>query len=414
MKTHLKSSIQYIVAVCIGAGVLTSAVPAIGNPLKLRLKLGPMADYGATPWYSEAVIFDNNKLKFALDTGANFTWVTSDLCTTSACQAHSRIDTTSSTFTWVDRSLQYHSFGPWGAMVTKTGKAPAKIADAEAIDIQLFASKFYKGAKFQTLAWDGGIGFPSESSEVAKGSGFPFLDLLTNKIVANPVVSFYTDRPSKSGEVVLGGDNPVHYDASRAAKLTPTKTRVKYLWGTELHRFEIGGQSLPPLAGKTFFLDTGSSHFKGDRDYIKPILDKFVNLKDAIGNPVFSRTLDGQGNWIGLYYTDGPAHSYDNLLPDVTVVIGQKCGGQNGVVAVTLRPDQYSYLIEQGDRSGKWALAFQILDGVGGLLVGSTFMDLVYTTFSYKSDAGTLSQDVMKIYPKKRGEQPKTFECLNS
>ena len=50
---------------------------------------------------------------------------------------------------------------------------------------------------------------------------------------------------------------------------------------------------------------------------------------------------------------------------------------------------------------------------MGGLLVGSTFMDLVYSRFTYGlAPEGQLIQSDMYLYRKSGGAQPKTYTCI--
>lgn len=46
-----------------------------------------------------------------------------------------------------------------------------------------------------------------------------------------------------------------------------------------------------------------------------------------------------------------------------------------------------------------------------GLLVGSTFMDLVVTHFKYKVFGTDLTQGFMVLYIKAKGEVPANVEC---
>ena len=72
----------------------------------------------------------------------------------------------------------------------------------------------------------------------------------------------------------------------------------------------------------------------------------------------------------------------------------------------------YTYYVEEGDQQGRWAVAFTPLDGVDGLLVGSTFMDLLYTKFAYTiQENGGLTQGNMYLYVKSTGTGPAALNC---
>ena len=381
--------------------------------IPLLLIKGPIADYGATPWFTADIIPGTSSMKFALDTGSNFIWATSDLCTTSACNVHEKVNTSQPGFIWIDRTNTKRSFGPWGDMYTNTGKIPFNISESIAATTQFFASVDYEGAKFQYLAWDGGIGFPSRSDQVVSGSGFIFQELWQQQSLTNPMFAVYTDGGLARGFFNLGSPLPeLFYDKKTQIRLEPKPSAIQYLWGTELHSAKLGSVVLPSLTNATFFLDTGSSRFKGDAEYIIPILQILLNFQDSSGNPVFQKIMEGS-QWVGLSYIKGGPSDYP-LLPNLLLTIGQSCYGQDGQVAlVGLGPDQYSYQVDEGDRSGQWVIAAHVLSGVGGLLVGSTFMDLLATEFTYQvGDASTLEQENMYLYQKVLGETPRVLGCI--
>ena len=202
--------------------------------IPLLLIKGPIADYGATPWFTADIIPGTSSMKFALDTGSNFIWATSDLCTTSACNVHEKVNTSQPGFIWIDRTNTKRSFGPWGDMYTNTGKIPFNISESIAATTQFFASVDYEGAKFQYLAWDGGIGFPSRSDQVVSGSGFIFQELWQQQSLTNPMFAVYTDGGLARGFFNLGSPLPeLFYDKKTQIRLEPKPSAIQYLWGTE-------------------------------------------------------------------------------------------------------------------------------------------------------------------------------------
>ena len=388
----------------IGAGVIP-----------IEFELGPMADYGASPWYTTQLKVGSSDIKFTFDSGASFIWATSDQCNTPACNAHDKVNTSQSGFVWIDQERKKRPFGPWGDMYTWTGKVPfnlsAKSGDMISSETQFFASVEYEGSKFQDLAWDGGVGFPSRSDAAIGGTSFYLFDLWRESKIAKPEFSVVTDKLEGTGTFYLGGDDPSRYISSTLTVLEPKLSSIGYLWGTELHSLELGGQALPALEKATFFLDTGSSRFKGDAEYVYPILEVLYGIKDKAGNMIFEKYYEN-GIWTELYYKEGGPESYVGLLPYLTINIGQVCAEQTGQVAsISLSPDQYSYKVQEGDRSGEYVVAVHRLDGVGGLLVGSTFTDLMYTKFSYEIVGDALQQGNMNLYQKSSGEQPASFNC---
>ena len=256
------------------------------------------------------------------------------------------------------------------------------------------------------------MGFPSESSLVVAGSGFFFGDLYYNGHVGKPEYSFYTDS-SGVGYVALGGDVPDVFDPKSEVRLEPKKTSIDYyLWGTELYYVALGSEILPQLIDQIFFLDTGSSRFKGDGKYIYPILNILFALNDSSGNPIFEKYFEAS-DWTGLSYIKGGPSDYPNL-PSLTLAIGQSCNGnEKQAVQLTLSPEQYSYSVEVGERQGKYVVAVHRQDDIGGLLVGSTLMDLIYTRFTHGTPSdNVLTQSNMYLYEKSNGRGPEQFMCV--
>ncbi len=402
-----------IVMIC-ASGIV---VPSLGAAQTLDIPLfrGPMADYGASPWYVYGVGFGQSELKLTFDTGANFLWATTDQCTTPSCNNHQKIDTTQAGFQWIDQTTRTRSFGLWGDMETWTGKVLLTLPTVNvSLDEQLFAAIDYKGRQFGTLAWDGGVGFPSESSLVEPGSTFLFRDLYYSNRVGKAEYGFFTD-PDGVGYVALGGDVNNVFDPATEVRLEPKKSSDAddaYLWGTKLHTVLLGATELPGLQKQILYLDTGSSRFKGDANYVYPILDALYALRDPSGNPIFEKYRESDV-WTGLSYITGGPDNYPSL-PNLSIVIGQSCkGSERQAVQVSLRPSQYSYMVDAGDRQGKYVIAIHRLDGIGGLLVGSTFMDHIYTRFTHDAPSyNVLTQSDMFIYQKTVGSPgPATYEC---
>ena len=388
----------------------------------INLKRGQLADYGATPWYTEDLAVGTSPMRFALDNGTELLWATSDQCKTTACNAHEKVDTSQPDFSWVQQPQppKQVSFGPWGSMGVWIGKAPFVQSSASlSTPLTFFASVEYEGDKFQYLAWGGGIGFPSESKSVTD-TGFYFKALVDSGAVGASY-SVYTDVSAGTGAFILGAPDTSKYDPSTAVRLPAKKSSspdLSYLWGTLLTDVQIADTSLPALQNQMFYLDTGSSRFKGDDTYVYPIMDKLLEYKDSQGNDIFVKyyeTVQGESIWTGLQYSSGGPTDHPSL-PDLSLTLGDTCNQQQGKrLRISLAPDQYSYKVDVGDRQGNWVVAVHRLDGVGGLLVGSTFMDLIYAAFAYeKGSDDSLSQGDMTLFKTNQGTQPSAYQCVDA
>lgn len=398
------------------------AVAGVTDELRMSLKRGSLADYGATPWFTADVTMGTSPMQFALDTGTNLFWATLDKCQTEACMNHPRVNTSQPDFKIIENPNypKTVNFGPWGTMKVDLAEVPVNLTSKSLGAMRFDGSINYQGDKFKYLAWGGGIGLPSESSTVSPDISNFFQALYKTGSLTMAAISFFTDANHYTGTVILGGDDPTLYDAGTLVELPAKKSLspdLSYLWGTNLIRGYVGAKEITELASKIFYLDSGSSRFKGGSEYINPILEQLLTYKDSDGNPIFEY-YDYQADigYTGIKYANNKSPlDYQGILPDFSLVIGTTCNAQAGQSAkISLSPAQYSYKVEAGEWFGEWVAAFHVLKDVDGLLVGSTFMDLVYTRFSFNvSSDQTLSQGTTAIYKTTTGEQPSGYECLS-
>ena len=191
----------------------SSAQAYLDASIVINLKRGQVADYGATPWYTEDLAVGTSPMRFALDNGTELLWATSDQCKTTACEAHEKVNTSQPEFSWVQQPQPPTkvSFGPWGSMGVWIGKAPFIQSSASlSTPLTFYASVNYEGEKFQYLAWGGGIGFPSESKSVTD-TDFYFKALVDSGAVGVSY-SVYTDASSGTGAFILGAPDTSKYD----------------------------------------------------------------------------------------------------------------------------------------------------------------------------------------------------------
>lgn len=394
---------------------------AADEEIVLRLKMGPMADYGATPWFTPDLTMGTSSMQFALDTGTNLFWATIDECKTTACEAHQRVSTAQPDFEFIS-SKNYPktvSFGPWGSMDVMLGQVPVDVGSKRLPSARFDAAINYEGEKFQYLNWGGGAGLPSESNSVSPDINNVFLSVYETGL-PEAAFSFFTDPSIESGVAIFGGDDPSRYDPSTLVELLPKKSPtpdLNYLWGTNVSNVSVGSTAISELTNGIFYLDSGSSRFKGGREYIEPILNQFLTYKDGDGNPIFETYSDEVGGtFTGIKYANGKSpEDYPDILPPFSVTIGNTCNGDSQYTTkISLSPEQYSYKVDVGGRQGEWVAAFHVLDGIDGLLVGSTFMDLMYTKFWFNSTADeSLAQGNMELYKNLTGSQPQGYECVS-
>ncbi|WP_051333535.1 pepsin-like aspartyl protease [Aliagarivorans marinus] len=349
---------------------------------------GPYQSNGASPWYAQlSVGTPGQALKFSLDTGSNFNWVTSSLCRSKGCAHYGRgrfdyrrSDSFSKIY-WDSQSEPHWKslrvdFGPWGDMWVKAGHDALSLQDADsAVFCDIYLSEYYTGAQFAQLDWDGGIGVPSYSyqplTEAATFSGvrgvhfsdpdqqpqFHFMETLINCGLVSrdaPFVAFESDQASKRGQITLGKLD-WRYSQSREYLFLPWQryriADLYYIWTSKVAQVSIGEHLLfaqqPDKNDCWLSLDSGSSEFKGDQE---------------IMSQAWQYALQ-EGSELVIELPDD-CHSRIRVPADI-----------------------YNVTIEAGPNQGQTQPQFNPkLPGLDDLvLVGSVIMDHLYTVYEYRS-----------------------------
>lgn len=341
------------------------------------LQMGALSDNGATQWTCGVGLgTPGQTLQFMIDSGTDNTWITSSACTTTACMAHSRFDGgQSSSYQVVDPTPVQKSFGPWGTMTVIIAEdvftleqvnfgQRSLVTTAEAMNFE--AATHYTGCQFQYLDCDGGIAVPSP---FWKGDGRTealMLQLLKDGKLSYPAAAFWTDPSTGEGMCSWGCVDPSKYDPTTLnfmPLLDVSSTGLGYLWAVSLADFSVNGQTVE--AGITsFVLDTGSSCFKGPADLINTLIQAV--------------TCDGE---LPSYVSTAEALQQ---YPVISLSMGTS--------TYYLSPEQY--FMKLNDQY--WELGIQVLDGMpeGMLLVGSVFLDTVYSIFDYGASRMILADRV--------------------
>lgn len=328
-------------------------------------------DNGATPWYATLYLgTPRQKMTVMMDTGtANF-WVTSFLCNTQACSTKKyKYDPGVSTTyrTVASATWQHNDLGAWGEFESLAGKDYVIFADAVHGDTHLwmkFLSAVLKDASGSTnwrdLDMCGGVGFPvifdAPDDPNKPESMLPVM--LDQGLINNKVVSFSTD--GDTGKCGIGMADPTGYDLKTRNELPLTSVAGNLnLWTIELDQILSNSEPLLPKPVNLAF-DTGSSRFKGSREIIESLIDKITTKPD------------GQRL---------PASFSDPALLEEFPVLTLKINGQDYV----LKPEDYIWKIE---KTGFFSLQFHPLDlgNDNTILVGSVFLDHVYSVFKYEND----------------------------
>lgn len=330
---------------------------------------GILSENGATPWYTKVGIGTPAQyLKLMIDTGTDNTWVTSSQCTTQACLAHATFNAAnSSTFNTLDPNPKIKSFGPWGNMtviegqdyfsLTQTNELLENNAVSTSEVMNFEVAIDYDGPQFLALVCDGGIAIPSPFWEAGPNTESLMLQLMKDGKIDYAIASFWYNSSNGVGECLFGAVDYSKFDYQTLRIFTLQEITVAglgYLWALKLNAFMVNNVAVQ--AGITsFVLDTGSSIFKANQQMI-----------DALLNAV---TLHGQ---LPISISD------PNLMANYPTITLNLCNNY-----YNLTPQQY--FIQLSPNS--WTIGIQTLDGMpeGMLLVGSVFLETVYSIFDYEN-----------------------------
>ncbi|WP_321530309.1 pepsin-like aspartic protease [uncultured Desulfuromonas sp.] len=385
-----------------------SSPPSSCDGIRLPLYKGPFQNNGASPWYLELPVgtpkegTTPQRLKFSLDTGSNFVWVTSTLCGAQGCQHYGDKQFNyddSSSFHWCSQQTIPVDFGPWGTMQVETGQDVLALDQQTATTSEIYLAEAYNGDQFAELDWDGGIGVPSSYStelhatsrtfirgirrsltqganEKCADADFAFFQNLMNQGRVSPdqpFLAFDTDPQTKTGTVALGALDSAYQDSLEYLYLPFTVyPTITYVWASALKSLRVGEKTL--ATDMYFCLDTGSSQFKGDV---------------GVMQEAFALTDGKQSN------------------PLVTIELAQQGDDKPGTLVIPA--EVYKVEIEAGDKSGQIISQFEPMAGVDKLiLAGSVLLDYLYTVYEYEvaSDADgryRLTAKGMWLFNKKNG-----------
>ena len=335
-----------------------------GSLVRFPLQRGNLTYDGATPWIATMLLgTPPQAMQMMIDTGTLNTWVTGTACTTDACMAHRRFNPdASSSWRASGNPPKVVDFGPWGTMTVVEGNDQARLeatAAGPGLDIHLELATNYQGAQFQQLDCDGGLAVPSVHDEQATA----LLEALFQQgIISRRIAAFDLDPGFGAGTCLMGGGDPSRYDPATAnvMPLAPPVQGLEYLWCVPLEGLVCDQQTL--LEGFPFCLDTGSSCFKGSESTI-----------DAL-----RAAITGQGQRPDVLQDAKQLADFPDLF--------LRLGGQ----VYKMAPKDYFLQLEPT----VWVLGFQTLKGLPDrfLLVGSMFLEQVYSLFDYDRKTVTLAQ----------------------
>ncbi|KAM8908178.1 nothepsin [Spinachia spinachia] len=304
-----------------------------------------------TPGQNFSVVFD---------TGSSDLWVPSTYCVSHACASHRRFKAfDSSSFYHDGRTFGIH-YGS-GHLLGVTARETLKIGSLTTINQEFGESVYEPGSAFVRAKFDGvlGLAYPA----LAEILGNPVFDnMLAQKVVEEPVFSFFLSRRTSSGspegELLLGGKDEALY----IGPINWLPVTAKGYWQIKMESVSVQGAiSLCPR-GCQAIVDTGTSLIAGPTSDI-------ISLHQLIGATPTN---------MGEFLVDCVRMS---SLPHVTFVLGG--------TEYTLTPEQYVRKDALGDKefcfSGFQAVDMVSLEGPLWIL-GDVFLTEFYSVFDRGQD----------------------------
>lgn len=302
------------------------------------------------------------QFKVIFDTGSSNLWVPSKKCYSIACWLHKTYDSSASSSYKADGTPLAIRYG------TGSMKGFLSVDELDVAGTLVKSQKFGEatslpGITFAMAKFDGLLGMGFENIAVDQCTT-PFKNMIDQKLVPEPVFSFYLNRDqnkSPGGEIIFGGVDENYFQQP----ITYTPVTSEGYWQFKMDSVSMSanssGISFEPgtacVGGCQAIADTGTSLIAGPKKEVQ-----------ALNEHIGAIPLPG-GQYVLL--------ACDlSKLPDLTFTIEGK--------AFVLKPEQYILKIAQGGKT-------VCLSGMVGMdipnhplwILGDVFIGPYYTIFDY-------------------------------
>ncbi len=187
-----------------------------------------------------------------MDTGSSNLWVPSTECGSIACYLHAKYDSSASS-TYKKNGTSFEIRYGSGSLSGSVSQDTMTIGDIK-IQGQDFAEATNEpGLAFAFGRFDGILGLGYDTISV-NGIVPPFYKMVEQKLIDEPVFSFYLGGTEDESEVIFGGVNKDAYEG----KITTIPLRRKAYWEVDLDSIALGDDSAD-LENTGVILDTGTS-----------------------------------------------------------------------------------------------------------------------------------------------------------
>jgi saccharopepsin len=298
--------------------------------------------------------------KVVLDTGSSNLWVPSTECSSIACYLHNKYDSSASS-TYKPNGSEFDIRYGSGSLSGFVSQDKLKIGDLS-IKRQDFAEATSEpGLAFAFGRFDGILGLGYDAISVNRIVP-PFYNMLNQKLIDEPVFSFYLTDSGQDGdgsEATFGG---INYDRF-TGDLTTIPLRRKAYWEVELNAITFGDDTAE-LEDTGVILDTGTS---------------LIALPSTLAE-LLNKEIGASKSWNGQYTVDCAKR---DSLPDLTVTLT----GYN----FTIGP--YDYILEVQGSCISTFMGIDFPEPVGPLaILGDAFLRKWYSVYDLGSNTVGLAE----------------------